>query len=509
MDPAAITQSSRTEVEAIIDRLTADLADAIEQQTVTSEVLQAIGRSASEVQPVFETVVRHAVRLCAADAGTIYQLEGDVYPVAVAVGGSAEYRRYIQEHPVPRGAGTLVGRVELERRTVQITDATTDPQYQWREARKLGGYRTMLGVPMLETDGVVGVIVLWRAHVDPFDERTVGLVTTFAAQGVIAIRNVRLFQELEQRSKQLSSSVDELRALGEVSQAVSSSLDLDEVLKTIVTRAAELSGADGGSIFEFEPSTAEFVLRTCTGTSEALVQTLHQVRIGLAETFIGQAAATGEVRQAPDLDVETARSPRRRAPPPRVAFDGGGPAPAGGRDHRRADRQATRPGRSARRDRPPARDAREPVRGGDPQRARVPSARAEAQRARGGEPAQVRLPRQHVARAADAPERRDRLLGRPPRPDVRGAERAPGRVRPRHPQLGAASARADQRDPRPLEGRGRPDGAGPRRGLDSGADRSRSRDGARARRRPRDLARARHRARGRHRRSPTSSSSSR
>jgi signal transduction histidine kinase/CheY-like chemotaxis protein len=305
MDPAAITQSSRTEVEASVDRLTADLADAIEQQTVTSEVLQAIGRSASEVQPVFETVVRHAVRLCAADAGTIYQLEGDVFQVAVAVGGSAEYRRYIQEHPVPRGAGTLVGRVELERRTVQITDATTDPQYQWREARKLGGYRTMLGVPMLETDGVVGVIVLWRAHVDPFDERTVGLVTTFAAQGVIAIRNVRLFQELEQRSKQLSSSVDELRALGEVSQAVSSSLDLDEVLTTIVTRAAELSGADGGSIFEFDPSTAEFVLRTCTGTSEELVQTLHQVRIGLAETFIGQAAATGEVRQAPDLDVET------------------------------------------------------------------------------------------------------------------------------------------------------------------------------------------------------------
>ena len=305
MDPAAITQSSRTEVEAVVDRLTADLADAIEQQTVTSEVLQAIGRSASEVQPVFETVVRHAVRLCAADAGTIYQLEGDVFQVAVAVGGSAEYRRYIQEHPVPRGAGTLVGRVELERRTVQITDATTDPEYQWRKARELGGYRTMLGVPMLETDGVVGVIVLWRAHVDPFDERTVGLVTTFAAQGVIALRNVRLFQELERRSKQLSSSVDELRALGEVSQAVSSSLDLDEVLTTILTRAAELSGADGGSIFEFEPATAEFVLRTCTGTSEALVHSLHQVRIGLDETFIGQAAATGEVRQAPDLDVET------------------------------------------------------------------------------------------------------------------------------------------------------------------------------------------------------------
>ena len=304
MDPAAVGQSSRTEVEALVDRLTADLADAIEQQTVTSEVLQAIGRSGSELQPVFDTVVRHAVRLCAADAGMIYQLEGDVYEVAVSLGGSAEYRRYLEQHPVPQGPGTLVGLVGLERRTVQIADAADDPRYQWREARELGGFRTMLGVPMLAGDRVVGVIVLWRSQVDPFDERTLELVTTFAAQGVIAIRNVQLFQELEQRSRQLSSSVDELRALGEVSQAVSSSLDLDEVLTTIVTRAAELSGADGGSIFEFEPSTGEFALRTCAGTSDALVQTLHQIRIGLDETFIGHAAATGEVRQAPDLDVQ-------------------------------------------------------------------------------------------------------------------------------------------------------------------------------------------------------------
>jgi signal transduction histidine kinase/CheY-like chemotaxis protein len=304
LDPAAITQSSRTEVEAHIDRLTADLADAIEQQTVTSEVLQAIGRSGSELQPVFETVVRHAVRLCAADAGTIHQLQGDVYEVAVALGGSAEYRRYIQEHPIPQGPGTLVGRVGLERRTVQIADAVSDPQYQWREARELGGFRTLLGVPMLADGRVVGVIALWRAQVDPFDERTVELVTTFAAQGVIAIRNVQLFQELEQRGKQLSASIEELRALGEVSRAVSSSLDLDEVLTTIVTRAAELSRADGGSIFEYEPSTAEFVLRTCAGTSQALVDTLHEIRIGVDETFIGHAASMGEVRQAPDLDAQ-------------------------------------------------------------------------------------------------------------------------------------------------------------------------------------------------------------
>jgi GAF domain-containing protein len=129
---------------------------------------------------------------------------------------------------------------------VHIRDAVVDPLYQWHKARELGGFRTMLGVPMLAEDRVVGVIVLWRSQVEPFDERTIKLVTTFAAQGVIAIQNVQLFQELHRRGRQLARSVDELRALGEVSQAVSSSLDPDEVLTTIVTRAAELSGADGG-----------------------------------------------------------------------------------------------------------------------------------------------------------------------------------------------------------------------------------------------------------------------
>jgi signal transduction histidine kinase/CheY-like chemotaxis protein len=148
------------------------------------------------------------------------------------------------------------------------------------------------------------VIGLWRAQVVPFDELTVGLVTTFAAEGVIAIQNVELVQELKERSGELARSVDELRALGQVSQAVSSSLDLDYVLTTIVSRAVELCGADGGSIFEFEQSTAEFLLRACSGTSEELVGAMRAVRIRLGETFVGRMATAGEVRQAVDLDRE-------------------------------------------------------------------------------------------------------------------------------------------------------------------------------------------------------------
>ena len=299
-----VSKSVPSELETTIERLSRDLAEAVDRESATSEVLQAIGRSVGALEPVFETVLRHAVRLCSADAGMVYQLEGDEYRLACVVGGPAAYRRYLEERPIPHGPGSLVGRVELERRTLQIADAASDPRYEWQEARELGGFRTMLGVPMLVDGRVVGVILLWRSQVDPFGERTIQLVTTFAAQGVIAIRNAQLFCELQERSSQLTQSVDELQALGEVSQAVSSSLDFNEVLTTIVTRAVELSGADGGSIFEFDPRSARFALRTCAGTSDEATEELRSVHFGLDDTFVGQAAVRGEVRQAPDLDGE-------------------------------------------------------------------------------------------------------------------------------------------------------------------------------------------------------------
>jgi signal transduction histidine kinase len=287
-----------------VARLESELAEAIERQTATSQVLEVIGRSDVRLEHVFETVVRHAVSLCRADCGYVYQLDDDVYRIAFIVGGSEKYREYMQQHPVKQGPETLVGRVGLERRIVQIPDVLADPIYRWPTGRELGGYRTMLGAPMLVGDRVVGVLILWRLEVDPFGDRTIDLLTTFAAQAAIAIRNLELFQQLEQRSAQLARSVDELRALGEISQAVSSSLDLGQVLTTIATRAAELSGADGASIFEFDADAEEFVLRTCAGTSAELISVLREIRIGLRGTFMGDAAAVGEVRQAPDLDAE-------------------------------------------------------------------------------------------------------------------------------------------------------------------------------------------------------------
>jgi two-component system NtrC family sensor kinase len=164
-----------------IERLERDLAEANERQAAADEVLDVIGRAEFELEPVFETVLRQAVRLCGADAGLIYVLDGDVYRVALAIGGSQEYRDYIGGVAIARGPGTLVGRVGLERSAVQILDVLADPDYEMHRARELGGFRTMLGVPMLAGEKVIGV----------------------AAQGAIAIQNVQLFRELEVAGRQL------------------------------------------------------------------------------------------------------------------------------------------------------------------------------------------------------------------------------------------------------------------------------------------------------------------
>ena len=281
-----------------VARLESELAEAIDQQTATSQVLELMGHSDLALQPVFETVVHHAVRLCGADAGFVHQLDADRYRLAFMVGGSPAYHEFVERNPIEMGPGSLVGRVGLERRVVQIPDVLADPGYQWHAGRELGGFRTILGVPMLAGDRVAGVLTLWRVDVDPFGDRTIDLLTTFAAQAAIAIRNVQLFQDL-------TRSVDELRALGEISQAVSSSLDLDEVLTSIVTRAVQLSRTEGGSIFEFDQATQLFHVRTCFGTEPELVRALRATRIHLDETFVGRAAASGEPRSAPDLAMES------------------------------------------------------------------------------------------------------------------------------------------------------------------------------------------------------------
>ena len=274
----------------------------LEQQTATNEVIRAIGRSGFELRPIFETVVDHAMRLCRADAAQILIYDGGHFRLASASGGSEEYRALIGARDISPGQGTLVGRVGLERRPVLLDDVLADPDYQWTEAQRLGGFRSIVGVPMLSDGEVIGVISLWRRKVDPFTSREVDVAMTFAAQGAIAIRNANLMQQLELRTRELAHSVEELQGLHEVGEAVNSSLDLHQVLSTIVTHAVQLSGTEGGSIFEFDEDAQEFYIRAAFGTSQELLAALGATRVGLDDTLVGRAASTRTSIAVPDID---------------------------------------------------------------------------------------------------------------------------------------------------------------------------------------------------------------
>ena len=287
-----------------VEALSSELARLREQQVATNEVLLAMARSDFELQPIFETVVEQAIRLCQADAGQMFVKGGNHFRLACAAGGSEKYRSLIGEREVPPGPGTLVGHVALERRPVMSADIAHDRQYDTEEQRlrqQLGGFRSIVGVPILREDEVIAVISLWRREVNPFTEREIELATTFAAQGAIAIQNASLMQQLDQRTQELGRSVDQLNGLSKVAQAVSSSLDPEEVLSTIVKHAVELSGTEGGSIFEFDDMSQEFQIRTAYGTSEELLEALRATKVGLRDTLVGRAASTGTSLAVPDI----------------------------------------------------------------------------------------------------------------------------------------------------------------------------------------------------------------
>ena len=211
-----------------------------------------MGRSAADLDLVLGTVVDRARRLCRADGVQLHLLDGGIYRLARSSGLSADFVEHLADHPLLRDSDSLTGRVGLERRTTQISDVLADPSYGRQDSQRIAGYRTIMGAPMLLDDDVVGVLSVWRTEVDPFDDRAAALLTAFAAAAAIAVRNLDLVRALESRRAELARKVEQLEALGQVGEAVSSSLDLDMVLSTIVMQAVQLSGTDGGSLMEFD-----------------------------------------------------------------------------------------------------------------------------------------------------------------------------------------------------------------------------------------------------------------
>lgn len=294
-DPA-----NNSEITAEIERLADELAKVREQLGATSEVLAVIGRSASDLEGVLETVVESARKLCGADAGQVFLVDGDRYRLAYGSGTTAEYREFIANNPVVLDRRTLVGRIGLDRRPTQITDVLADPEYR-TDAQRMAGYRTIMGVPMLLDGEVVGVLSVWRIQVHPFSGGAVEVLTTFAAQAALAVRTVDLVRTLESRTDELGRKVSQLEALGAVGQAVNSSLNPNEVLNTIITQAVQLSGSDGGSIYKFDEDAREFHVETVCGTSPEAFDALRRARIALDDTFIGKAAALGRPLELTDL----------------------------------------------------------------------------------------------------------------------------------------------------------------------------------------------------------------
>jgi GAF domain-containing protein/CheY-like chemotaxis protein len=298
-----------TELEA----RNSELRVALEQQTATSELLRVIGRSATDVQPVFEAIVSNAVTLCGATYGIVFRFDGELINV-VAHHNLDEPAIDVLRRGFPRRAdpGTLVGRAVLMRSVLHVPDLVADASFHAALRQSALGIRTCLLVPILRDGNPVGVISLFRREVAVFSEQQIQLVKTFADQAVIAIENTRLFHELEARTQELTRSVGELRALGEVSEALSSTLDLETVLSTIVSRANQLAGADGGSVYEYDERSEAFELRATDNLDEEIVALARRTPIPRGEGVLGRMAATGEPVQIPDIGREGGyRSPLR------------------------------------------------------------------------------------------------------------------------------------------------------------------------------------------------------
>ena len=284
-----------------ISQLERDLSDSREQMRATGEVLSALGRSVADPDALLGTIVGSARKLCRADVSQIHLLNGDRFELASESGSPELYRQWIAAHPMLLDRGTLLGRVALDRMTQQIPDVLADPLYGRPDSQQMGGFRTIIGAPMLLDDEVVGVLLLWREAVDPFDDKGCDLLTTFAIQAAVAIKQVQLMGALDKRTEQFARQVEQLEALGEVSQVVSSSLELEEVLSTIVSHAVELSGTDGGSMMEYDEDTRCFRVRFALATSDAVLAALRDTAFGLDDTLVGRAAREGRPLQAEDL----------------------------------------------------------------------------------------------------------------------------------------------------------------------------------------------------------------
>ena len=289
-------------------RLFNETKGALERQTATSEVLKSISGTAFDVDRVLDNVIAHASRLTDADSGFIYQVEGDVLQMRAAIGERAQLmREWQQEHPIRTDhLGSSTGRAFAQLRTIHIPDVDADPTYTYADAKRLGGFRTLLSVPLIRADKAIGVIALWRTEARPFTPEQIGLVESFADQAVIAIENARLFGETRESLERQTATAELLKV---ISQSTS---DLQPVFETIATTVVRLCDADYATFWR--PVEGGFAVVAGTFPTPEF-ETLLRSRVVVASrgSITGRAAYERRVVHLPDVledpDIEYRDSP--------------------------------------------------------------------------------------------------------------------------------------------------------------------------------------------------------
>ena len=279
-------------------RLLSELRESLQQQTATADVLKVISRSTFDLEIVLNTLAESVTRLCDGYDSVILLREQEFLVVGAHYG------------PIPVDFKKMAitrnwtsGRAVIDGKPVHVHDLSVERE-EFAEGQAMAqrlGHRTILSVPLLRQDEAIGCLTVRRTEVRPFTEKQIELVTTFADQAVIAIENVRLFEEVQTRTRELAQSVEELRALGEVTQAVNSTVDLETVLTTIVAKATQLSSTEAGAIYAFDDTSQEFQLRATYGLDDATVAEIRDRHIRVGETVIGQAVVQRVPIQVPDI----------------------------------------------------------------------------------------------------------------------------------------------------------------------------------------------------------------
>jgi GAF domain-containing protein len=295
-------------------RLLRELRESLQQQTATADVLKVISRSTFDLQPVLDTLTESAARLCDAEMAAIAREKDSAFYYATSYGFPADYLEFVKGIPHPVNRGSVIGRTMIEGKAVQITDVLSDPEYAYLESQKKGGFRTMLGVPLLRKGTPIGVLLLGRSTVQPFTQKQIELVETFADQAVIAIENVRLFDAEQQRTSELSEALEQQTATSEVLRVISSSPgDLKPVFKAILENATQICDAQFANLLLYEGG--EFRVPAMHGAPPEWAELRHKdpvIRPG-PKNPLGRVVKTKQLQHIADITKEAAYIDREPA----------------------------------------------------------------------------------------------------------------------------------------------------------------------------------------------------